>query len=305
MRIFLFFVDGIGLGRGDPDVNPFARAHLPTLTQLTSGARWLQDLPRRDNTRALFVPTDACLGIGGTPQSATGQASLMTGRNVPRIIDGHYGPKPDARIGAVIRSESVVKKLTARGLRAGFLNAYPAGYLEKIATGVRLRSANQLAMHVGGVPMRGPAALYDGTAVSGDLTGAGWREVLGYPDAPVITPFEAGQRLARLAQAYDFSLFDYWLTDRMGHRCAMDAAVEELGRLDEVMAGLISEWDDADGLIVLTSDHGNLEDCSVRGHTQNRVPTLIVGDARHEFAAGLNDLTDFAAAILQLLTGGD
>lgn len=303
MRIFFFFVDGIGLGDDNPDINPFARAALPTMTRLTGGRRWLRDLPRSDSGEAIFIPTDARLGVSGTPQSATGQASIMTGRNVPRIIGGHYGPKPDARVGAVIRAESVVKKLTLHGFESALLNCYPAGYLEKIKEGKRLRSANQLALHAGDVPMRGPEALYAGCAVSADFTGHAWRDVLGYADAPLTTPYEAGQRLARLAQRYDFAVFDHWLTDYVGHRCEMDAAVAELEKMDEVIAGLCSEWDASEGLIVITSDHGNLENCASRGHTQNTVPTLVVGEARHDFAHRLSDLTGFASAILRALRG--
>lgn len=304
MHILLFFLDGVGLGDDDPERNAFARADLPTLYALTDGKPWLRDLPRGDNGRALFVPTDARLGVPGIPQSATGQAAIMTGRNVPRIIEGHYGPKPDARISAVIRRDSLVRRLSQYGRQASFLNAYPAAYLERIAQGTRLRSANQLAMHVGGAPMLGPEALYRGEAISADFTGQAWRTLLGYSDAPIITAFEAGQRMARLARQADFTLFDHWLTDYVGHRCEMGRAVEVLEQLDEVVAGLLSEWDDSEGLILITSDHGNLEDCTARRHTQNQVPTLIIGDAREEIGAGLGDLTDFAKPVLRLLNSG-
>jgi len=302
VRILFFFIDGIGLGDNDPDRNPFVRAALPTLTSLTGGHAWTNVLPRQDFARATFIPTDAVLGVPGTPQSATGQATIMTGRNVPMIVGGHYGPKPDARIGAVVRSESVIKKMVQRGRRCTLLNAYPTAYLERIARGTRLRSANQLALHAGGVQMQGPEAMYAGRAISADFTGEAWRTLLGYPDAPIITPHEAGRRMARLAREYDFSFFDHWFTDYIGHRCELDAATAELEKLDAVMAGLLSEWDDSEGLIIITSDHGNLEDCSVRGHTLNPVPTLIIGERRAELAAGLSDLTDFAGPMLRLLT---
>lgn len=304
MHILFFFIDGIGLGDDDPDRNPFVRASLPTLTSLTGGRPWTSALPRLRHERASFVPTDAVLGIVGTPQSATGQAAIMTGRNVPKIVGGHYGPKPDARVGAVVRSESVVKKMTERGLRGGFLNAYPTAYLERIARGTRLRSANQLALHVGGVDMQGPEAMYADRAISADFTGEAWRTMLGYPDVPVITPYEAGQRMARLSREHDFTFFDHWYTDYVGHRCDMETATAELQKLDEVMAGLLSEWDDSEGLIILTSDHGNLEDCNARGHTINPVPTVIIGERGEEIADSLSDLTDFAGSMLRVLLQG-
>jgi 2,3-bisphosphoglycerate-independent phosphoglycerate mutase len=74
--------------------------------------------------------------------------------------------------------------------------------------------------------------------------------------------------------------------------------------LDGALAGLISAWDDEAGLIVLTSDHGNLEDLSARGHTTNLVPTLIVGERRDAFADGLHSLPDIAHAVLRVLGAG-
>lgn len=302
MRIFFFFVDGIGLGDDSPNANPFAKADMPTLTQFTNGRAWLSNLPRIEGPLSAFIPTDATLDVPGTPQSATGQAAIMTGRNVPKTINGHYGPKPNAHIGAIIRQASVVKQITARGMRAAMLNAYPTGYLEKIKSGIRLHSANQLAMHAGGVPLRGPEALYHGQAISADFTGQVWRDILGYADAPLITPYEAGQRMARLAKDYHFTLFDHWFTDYTGHRCKMEDGVAELEKLDDVFAGLCSEWDTSEDLIILTSDHGNLEDCQSRRHTLNPVPTLIVGKKSQEFANGLADLTDFASRIMKAFT---
>ena len=50
----------------------------------------------------------------------------------------------------------------------------------------------------------------------------------------------------------------------------MTAARTLLATFDEVLGGLVSAWDDAAGLILLTSDHGNLEDLSTRGTLPTR-----------------------------------
>jgi bisphosphoglycerate-independent phosphoglycerate mutase (AlkP superfamily) len=71
-----------------------------------------------------------------------------------------------------------------------------------------------------------------------------------------------------------------------------------------MLAGLLDAWDDDEGLIVLTSDHGNIEDLSQRGHTRNPVPTLVIGSARHVFTDGLTDLTGFTPGILRTLLNG-
>ena len=83
----------------------------------------------------------------------------------------------------------------------------------------------------------------------------------------------AFDQLVRLADARRFPAVDGCLDEGRG-------VVE---RLDGVLGGLLEAWDDASGLIVITSDHGNLEDLSHKHHTPNLVPTLIIGDARREF----------------------
>lgn len=304
MRILLFFVDGIGLGEDDPERNPFAAASLPTMRRFTRGQTWHRATPRQRTERAVFVPTDACLGVDGRPQSATGQAAIMTGLNVPATLGYHYGPKPNAQIASLIQQHSLAKKLTGGGYRVAMLNAYPPGFFEGVNNGKRLLSSNQLAIQVAGVPMRTAEALFTGEALSADLTGEGWRTQIGFDETPALTPFEAGQRLARLARNYHFSLFDHWITDVVGHRGGKDEAVRRLEILDGALAGLISAWDDAEGLIVLTSDHGNLEDLSARGHTTNPVPTLVIGDGCEDFAVGLTGLPDVGRAILRTLRRG-
>jgi bisphosphoglycerate-independent phosphoglycerate mutase (AlkP superfamily) len=82
----------------------------------------------------------------------------------------------------------------------------------------------------------------------------------------------------------------------------MAAACTLLETLDRVLAGLFAAWDDRQGLILVTSDHGNLEDLSTRRHTTNPVPALLVGAPalRREFIGSLHDLSDIAPAILNL-----
>jgi bisphosphoglycerate-independent phosphoglycerate mutase (AlkP superfamily) len=154
-----------------------------------------------------------------------------------------------------------------------------------------------------GLPLCTQEDLRAGRALSADFTAQGWRERLGLPDTPVLSHFEAGRRLAELAAGQDFSLFEYWLSDYAGHSQDMDAACGLLESFDQVLAGLLANWEDDSGLILITSDHGNLEDLSTRRHTANPVPGLVIGatELRRRFCAGLRDLTDVAPAILDFL----
>lgn len=312
MHILFLFFDGLGLGEDDPERNPFARMRLPTLEGFTGGRRWLRGLPRIESERALFIPTDANLGVDGRPQSATGQAAIMTGLNVPQMINRHYGPKPTPEIMTIIRQHGLVRRLVDHGLTAGLFNAYPSEFLNTMARGVRLPSSIQAAMREAGVALLDGQSFLDQRALSVDFTGHLWRRFganndaatrvwrtqVNHDDTPVISAYEAGMLLASLAMEVDFAFFDHWLTDYLGHRGTMQQAHDLLATIDEMFAGLLSAWDDSRGLVVVTSDHGNFEDLDARGHTRNPVPTLIIGEGRQAFANGLTDLTGFAPAIL-------
>jgi 2,3-bisphosphoglycerate-independent phosphoglycerate mutase len=313
MRLLFLFFDGIGLGAADPVNNPFAAADLPTLSQFSGGHHWLDDSGRVETKRAVFIPTDACLGVDGKPQSGTGQAAIMTGLNVPAMVGRHYGPKPNEEIAAIVRENSVVRRLTENGCTAAMLNAYPSEFIANIERGKSLLSSNQLAMHAAGVPMRSGSDLLDGRALSADFTGEMWRLHAANndaastiwrtrpnrPDTPVMTPVEAGKLTGKLAQEQDFTFVDCWLTDYIGHRGTLEEGVGLLRTIDGVLQVLLETWDDSEGLILITSDHGNLESINERGHTRNAVPTVIIGEARHAFANGLASLTDIAPAILR------
>jgi len=304
MKLLFLFLDGVGLGQDDPQRNPFARAQTPNLQDLLGGRRMLIEAAPLESRRASLLALDACLGVAGLPQSATGQAALLTGQNVPAALGYHYGPKPNPPVAGFLTNGNLFSRLSQAGRRTAFLNAFPPGYFDGIHSGRRLYAAIAQAAVNAGLPLGTMDDLRHGRAISADFTAQGWRERLGLPDTPLLSPYEAGQRLADLAAGQDFSLFEYWLSDYAGHSQDMQAACGLLETFDQVLAGLLAGWDDDAGLILLTSDHGNLEDLSTRRHTANPVPGLVIGAAelRRSFSAGLHDLTGVAPAIMNLLT---
>jgi 2,3-bisphosphoglycerate-independent phosphoglycerate mutase len=301
MRVLFIFLDGIGLGMDDSSRNPFARAQMPHLRSLLGGRRLLADSAPYVGPRATLLGLDASLGVHGLPQSATGQAVLLTGTNVPAHLGEHYGPKPNPAVAGLLRGGSLLSRMSAAGKTAALLNAYPPRYFQSVESGRRLYSSIPLAVTSAGLPLFSKDDLFAGRAMSADFTGAGWAGMLGFPDAPVMRPAEAGLKLAHLARSYDFSLFEYWSTDYAGHKQDMAWALRQLEVLDAVLGGLLQSWRNADGLILLTSDHGNMEDLSTRRHTNAEVPALLIGGrpARAAFAEGMTSLLDIAPAILR------
>ncbi len=304
MKFLFLFLDGIGLGADDPERNPFAKAEMPNLINLLDGERLLELPPGviLESERATLLPLDARLGVEGLPQSASGQATLLTGVNVPAAIGEHYGPKPNPVIVEILTNDNIFKTLKEAGFQTTLLNAFPKAYFQGIDTGRRLPGAVAMAIRKSDLSLMDENDLFAGRALSADFTGKGWREHLGYHDAPLLSFNQAGGRLAQLAQNYDFAFFEFWVSDVLGHRKDMDEARLWLKRFDQVLGGLLNTWDVEDGLILITSDHGNLEDLSTRKHTFNPVPGLIIGtrSLRRKFSQGLSDLTDVAPAILRL-----
>jgi hypothetical protein len=302
VRILFIFLDGIGLGADDPAINPFARAELPTIESLLGGHKLLAPTAPFQGDRATLLALDACLGVAGLPQSATGQAVLLTGINIPAEIGEHYGPKPSPEVAKFLLKRNLFSQLKALGRSAALLNAYPPRYFDGVASGRRLYSSIPLAVTAAGIRLFDKDDLFAGRALSADFTGAGWVNMLGFPSAPILSPSRAGSLLGELAGLHDFSLFEYWSTDYAGHKQDMRWAVEQLQTFDMVLRSLISAAAD-DLLILITSDHGNMEDLATRRHTVAPVPAFLIGPpgARGAFARGLTDLTGIAPAILRLL----
>ena len=304
MRILFLFLDGIGLGPDNPDANPFSRADMPFLRDLLGGHNLTASAAPFEGDRATLLSLDASLSVDGLPQSATGQAVLLTGVNIPKELGYHYGPKPNPEVASyLINGKTLFSWLRDNNKTAALLNAYPPRYFDGIDSGKRLYSSIPLALTNAGFPLFTHDDFFAGRALSADFTGAGWREFLGFPESPLLSPEEAGRKTADLAEQYDFSLFEYWASDYAGHKQDMDWAIRQLEIFDGVLRGLLESWNESEGLILLTSDHGNMEDLSTRRHTDARVPGLLVGSksARTEFARGLHDLTGIVPAIEGLI----
>lgn len=310
MHILLIFVDGMGLGANDPATNPFLSAPSKTLRALF-GAVPTNANGRLTGRHAILVPTDACLGVPGLPQSGTGQTTIFTGVNAPAAIGQHLGPYPNEALREILMRDNVFMQVRALGLSAAFANAYPPFFFDRLARGKTRRTATMQAAIAAGVRIRDIDDLARGEAVSGlSMTNQFWIERLGAREdgapVPLITPRRAGRNLMRIARENDFTAFEYAPPDIAGHKDNRHAVVEVLNELDQFLGGVVHELE-ADAawlrhdLVIVTSDHGNVEDWTVRGHTLNPVPTILIGARREQIAPHIHALTDITPAIVELL----
>ncbi len=304
-RVIFLFLDGVGLGSDDPSINPLAVDCYPTLSRLLDGQRPTRSTGRLSTALAELLPTDAQMGIPGRPQSATGQAAIVSGINAPQRLGEHYGPRPDARVRAVIDESNLFQRLCESNHSCFFYTGYPEAYFKAIHSGKRLLSAIPYAVTQARLRLHDHEDVAAGRAMSADFTNEGWRRQLGLSHAPLLTPAQAGRKLWELAQPHHFSFFEHWVTDIYGHEQAFDKAVANFQCFDGVLAGLLEVADLEHTLIIVSSDHGNVEDCSHGKHTENPALTLLIGGRRRELAGRIRALSDFAAVVMEFLAATD
>lgn len=296
-RVLFVFLDGVGVGSADSSRNPFLRARLPTLRRLLGGRLPTLDEPELDGPSSASLPLDATLGVPGTPQSGTGQTALLTGRNAPRLFGRHFGPWTPVRLRPLLEEHNLLVRSRAAGVPTVFANAYPEGYPEDRST--RVVAAPTLAARAAGLLDRHHESLARGEAVASEIVNDGWRRGLGHRSVPRITPADAGRNLARLAGTTRLTLYAHYATDTAGHRGGMAGAVEALERVDAFLAGIVDALAD-DALLVVASDHGNVEEVDAE-HTRNPALGLIHGAGAGDVRARLRSITDVPVALLEVL----
>jgi 2,3-bisphosphoglycerate-independent phosphoglycerate mutase len=288
MALLLLFVDGLGLaGR---DNNPLHQAGVEAL------ALFSDSIDTYSFAGGAAKAVDATLGIGGLPQSATGQTALFTGVNAARLIGRHLSGWPSPRLRTLLRSDSIFIRLKAGGRRVAFANAFTPGYFLRP---VRLMSASTLHMLYAGLRPRWIWQIPSGEAVYQDFTNRMLIES-GF-DVPEHTPEQAGSNLRGLLEKFDFVLYEFFLTDAAAHRRIGIDTVEVIKRLERMLTTLIDSCGPRRHTLVLCSDHGNIEDDSTRGHTRNPVPLAAWGRGAEPILEEVRDITGIASAICRFV----
>lgn len=283
MKLLFFFVDGIGLAPASPD-NPVNRDVCPFICDLIEGSS---------------KPIDACLGVEGLPQSATGQATLFTGRNASQFMGRHVEGFPGPTLRKFVEQDNVFLALKALGKTSRFADGYMAETVDELRNR-RFRSVTTTAALTVPEVLSLKADILANQAVLHDIT----RSVIisrGY-QGPLVTPQEAAEHLIQIALGYDYTLFEYFMTDRAGHSGSYETAAATLRTLDEFLKNVFPLAEQLGFSIALTSDHGNIESLSVKGHTRNPVPLIACGPCAEPLFKKAESLTDVTPALLTMLS---
>ncbi|MBD3617187.1 MAG: hypothetical protein HUJ22_11515 [Gracilimonas sp.] len=278
MSVIFIFIDGVGLGEDEPS-NPFSENRYESFEILTGGFFNKKSNPFI-NKDQLFKPIDANLGVKGLPQSGTGQTTLFTGKNAAKEIGKHFGPFPHSGIKPFLKKESIFHAVKELGKNPYFMNAYPPIFFKHAAKRNRWSCTTLMTKSVG-LKLNSTEEVLNESALTAEIVQNAWREKLGI-DIPKITPTDAAKRLLNVVPDYDLVLYEYYLTDKAGHNQRPEDAERVLSPLNEFLLHIIKHKKSSDTLVI-TSDHGNLEDLSTKTHTRNKVPLFVMGEGTVNF----------------------
>ncbi len=293
----LIFLDGVGIGENNSEINPFVKREFKFLEKVFGETPTLDNQNLFADGKYLF-PVDANMGVDGLPQSGTGQTAIFCGVNAPQIIGKHFGPFPYSTLKPIIEEQNIFNAFLQRGMKVGFANAFPKVFFDYINSGRKRLNVTTLMALYSKVKMFDVDDMLAGNGISSDLTNRRWNTRLKC-NLPIIAPKDAAERLLNITEKNNFTLFEYFFTDHLGHGRNKDEFDILLNDLDRFLYKIISEIP-KDITLIICSDHGNLEDIGVKGHTNNPTLTITGGYGAEKFKNGIKDLSQIKSAILDL-----
>ncbi|MBN2572801.1 MAG: alkaline phosphatase family protein [Ignavibacteriales bacterium] len=296
-NVLLIFVDGVGIGKKDPECNPFFKYRFKMFEDIFGSTPHLDNQYLNNNNKYLF-PVDACMGVPELPQSGTGQASIFCGVNAPKILGQHFGPYPHSKLLPTLKEKNIFHEFMKRGLKVTFSNAYPQTFFDYVNSGRQRLSVTTLSCIMSGLRLNNYNDLKKGKALSSDIDNFYWVERLGYRLSK-ISPKRAAKRLIKLTKKNNLTVYEFFLTDHLGH--GRNAAEFEyiIKKFDEFIYSILSQLPKKISLVIC-SDHGNFEDISIKSHTTNPALGITAGAFAKELSAKIKNLSDIKPAILEL-----
>lgn len=289
--VLLFFIDGLGIGE---------RAEFNPLSMVEN----VEPLAHFQNESATVIfdgilkRTDARLGVEGRPQSASGQTTILTGVNIPQTLGYHKQGFPNQAMRDIIAAHSIFLQLKNLNIEPNvFANTYTPQFFETVP---RWKSATTCAVEAAGLSFCRLPDLMGRFSLFHDFTNESLLEK-GF-DVPLFSPSEAGEILAQIVSRHRFTLYEHFITDKIGHDRDFERARIHLPKLAQMVRTLLEHIDYEKTTVILTSDHGNIEDLSVRNHTLNDVPTIAWGYKNREVADRIKSLADVTPTIVKVLS---
>lgn len=293
----MIFIDGVGIGENDSGKNPFIRYGFKAFEKIFGSVPHTNNSTLINSPYFLF-PVDPIMGVPNIPQSGTGQVSIFCGINAPKFVGKHFGPFPFSSTIPIIKEKNILKYYKEKGNNVFFANAYPKIFFDYIKSGKQRLSVTSLSCRLSGIPLNNASDVRSGRALTAEITNSRWNRKLKY-NLKIISPKTAARRLLRIAGRNHFTLYEFFLTDHLGHGRIPDEFDEIYNNLDEFLTTVLTEMDLENMTLIICSDHGNIEDLSVKAHTLNPALTITAGKYAEKLFNSIKDLSDIKPAIIK------
>jgi len=292
MGILFVFIDGIGIGLNVPH-NPCASPGMKIFNNFLNESRYTP-LPQRGDV----IRIDANLDIAGIPQSATGQTTIFTGCNAAAYLGYHRSGFPNEKLRDLIAHEALFIKLKQASLKPVFINAYRSIFFElgpeKL---LPYLSVTSIQNWKAGCKFYSIQDVIYGKSIYHDFTNQ--ELIVKGIDVPVVSPEKAAAIASAFLNSHDFVLYEYFKTDKTGHSRNYAEAVQLIHQLETFLLSLLNMVDLSKHTIIVTSDHGNIEDLSVKTHTRNPVPFMVWGLHKGSLCSSMESIVEIRDRILE------
>jgi 2,3-bisphosphoglycerate-independent phosphoglycerate mutase len=292
-NIILLFVDGVGIGIDDPAINPCCNS--------TTG---IFHVNSNLSKSGLKFPIDAQLGVPGLPQSATGHSTIYTGRNAPELIGKHLTGFPNKELRYLLEKHSLFVKLKNLDFTCKFINAFRPIFFTtpEIFSNLHMSATTEMNKYAGYdfsdfQDIKNEMALYH------DFSNEENRN-RGF-DLPLFTADKAGEILVRESVKYDLILYEYFLTDFAGHAQNMERSIREVRKVENLILAVLKYMDFDNTILIVASDHGNIEDVRTKSHTTNPAFLGIWDRTTTNTYSEFKSLQDIYPYILYKITGNN
>jgi len=292
----MIFLDGVGIGKNDPNINPFFKKDFIFYKEIFGKVPHLEDQVMNNGNIYLF-PSDANMEVEGLPQSGTGQTSIFCGVNAAEIIGKHFGPFPHSELKPIIAEKNIFADYKKLGQKVYFANAFPKIFFDYIKKGKQRLSVTSLSCLMSDVKLCDHEDLINKKALTDEIDNSRWIEKLNYK-LNILDPEKAAERLLEISKEHSFTLFEYFLTDHLGHGRLKDIFNSPLHPFDIFLFSILRNVKE-DVTVVICSDHGNLEDISVKTHTRNPALTITAGKFAESLSLKIKYLYDIKPALME------
>jgi 2,3-bisphosphoglycerate-independent phosphoglycerate mutase len=287
-HVILLFIDGVGIGDNEPDFNPCASSETGIFNSVP--------LP----LGGFKVGLDANLNTDGLPQSATGQTAIYTGMNTAQLIGRHLFGFPNNPLRTLLATESLFVKLTEQGKTCRFLNAFRPLFFTspEIFKDMRMSATTEMN-RAAGLPFNTIHEIKKGRALYHDYSNRVLRDL--HFKMPEFSASDAAETMLNVSHEFDLLLYEYFETDRAGHDRDLKNAIFEIHKVEKLIVEIIKRINLIDTILIVISDHGNIEDLRTKSHTRNPAFCAVWNNGDEKALLSLKSITDIYGYIMQTL----